>query len=248
MFSTRQTLSPSPSLLLAGLEPTRAVLDLARSWVAPAREPVDGKQHPVLVIPGLGGSSHSTWLLRQRLSGQNFKVRDWGQGINKGPPTPDITEWLRPLAELVRQLSDEAGEQVSLVGWSLGGIVARELSKTHAKHVRRVITLGTPITGLDTATNAKWAYDLWHRQPGVLQAEQAKSLAEEPPVPTLAVYSKSDGVVGWRACVQPDAQRTRHLEVNATSHLGLVLCPLVLHAVLDELSQKAGRGSQHARD
>jgi len=191
-----------------------------------------GDGHPVLVFPGLGASDASTLAVRQFLQRQGFTPYPWGQGFNLGP-RPGVLEGCRARLD---ELHRRHREKVSLVGWSLGGIYARELAKEAPAEVRCVITLGTPFTGHPRATNAWRFYELVSGQ----QTHDAELLAEvkrPPPVPTTSIYSKTDGIVAWRCSLNPASHpHTENIEVHA-SHVGMGMNPLALYAIADRLRQ-----------
>jgi pimeloyl-ACP methyl ester carboxylesterase len=132
---------------------------------------------------------------------------------------------------------------VSLVGWSLGGIYARELAKEMPELVRCVVTLGTPFAGPHTSTNAWRIYQIASGRQ--IERETASyNLPEAPPVPTTSIYSRTDGVVAWRGSIQapaPHNPRTENIEVVA-SHFGIGLNPSAWWAVADRLGQPENRG------
>lgn len=240
MASTMQHTAPSVALL--GLEPFRALMDLARSALSDDSALPAGNGEPVLVIPGLATNQLATCLLRRRLTALNYQVEDWGQGLNTGPVDEDLDGWLAPVLERLEQMHRQHGKKVVLVGWSLGGIAARELARMAPHLVRKVVTLGTPFSGMEGSTNAGWAYELLNGGKKATVSEQlAARLRSEPPVPTVSVYSRTDGVVSWTACQQMDGRRTRHVEVEGVSHFGLVANNEVLAVLAQELQDKPSR-------
>src|SRR3977135_1287212 len=111
----------------------------------------NGDGHPVLVLPGLGVSDHSTRPLRSFLKSRGYSVSGWRQGRNLG-----LRDGVQDaMVDLVRELSDTHGRKISLVGWSLGGLYARQLAKMMPDHVRSAITLGSPFAGNPKGTNAR---------------------------------------------------------------------------------------------
>jgi len=190
-----------------------------------------GDGHPVLVLPGLIASDRSTWPLRRFLELLGYKVHPWEEGINRGPQ-PGLQE---RLLDRIAALNDRHGEQVSLIGWSLGGLMARALASQQPENVRAVITLGSPLSAEAHRTNARkvfeWASGLDPDDPDV-----RRLIGEHPPVPLTSILSKTDGVVHWRSSLAPDHDRSESIEVNA-SHLGLGVNPIVLWAIADRLTQ-----------
>ena len=227
----------APSLWLMALEGRAPWEAMALMAVSPflARLP-SGDGHPVLIFPGLSAADGSTFALRRFLDQQGFTPYPWELGFNLGP-RPGVLEACR---KRILDIYERHGEPVSLVGWSLGGIYAREMAKVLAPQVRCVITLGTPFTGHPRATNA-WRLYEWvsgqHAADEVLLAEVRKP----PPVPTTSIYSKSDGVVAWQCSINPPRQAlTENIEVQA-SHIGMGLNPLALYALADRLRQNPKR-------
>jgi thioesterase domain-containing protein len=190
------------------------------------------------VFPGLGGAPFTTSHLRQFLEGCGFSAHCWGRGVNTGPEG-DFDDWLHALEEDVRRRHAQSGRKVSLVGWSLGGIYARELAKRCPECVRQVITLGTPFASLRGSTHAEAVYKLMHANAAALSPQLEARLRECPPVPTTSIYSKTDGVVSWRGCIERRSPQSESVEVMA-SHLGMATNPEVLRVVVDRLAQPEG--------
>jgi len=227
----------APSLALLAAEPLRALFDTL-SMRAGAALPV-GDGHPVVVYPGLGGGAFATTHLRAFLQDCGFAVHDWEGGINTGH-TGVLDDWLADLEDRVRELHERHERTVSLVGWSLGGVYARELAKRCPEAVRQVITLATPFNSLGQGNHAG-AFAQWFQPVRTqLPPEVEARLAECPPVPTTSIYSKTDGIVAWRGCIERRSQRSESVEVDA-SHLGMVSHPQVLRIIANRLAQPEGR-------
>lgn len=231
------TLRPSLALFLS--EPGRALADygalLATSPVLLRAPRGDG--HPVLVLPGLLAEDASTATLRVYLRALGYAVRGWRLGRNLGP-TPAI---LGGMTVRLEELQRTTGRPVSLIGWSLGGIFARELARACPALVRQVITLGSPFALSDPDDSRANAT---YRRLGVLHATAASLPARERlsrpiPVPTTAIYSRLDGVVPWQACINTPGPHSENVAVYS-SHLGLGHNPAVLWVVADRLAQPAG--------
>ncbi len=220
-------------MLLEGRAPVEFfALFPALPWLA--RLP-RGDGHPVMVFPGMGASDITTVPLRRYLQSLGYVTRAWGQGLNFGP-RPGVLE---RSADDIRALADKHGQPVSLIGWSLGGIYARELAKLHPTLTRCVVTLGTPFTGHPKATNAWRIYELLSRSK-VGDADLMAQIRKPPPVPTTSIYSRSDGIVSWRCSVNEPGPLVENIEVPS-SHVGMGMNPLVLYAVADRLAQPIGR-------
>jgi pimeloyl-ACP methyl ester carboxylesterase len=220
-------------MLLEGRAPLEFFsLFAALPWLA--RLP-RGDGHPVMVFPGMAASDLTTVPLRRYLASLGYVTQAWGQGFNFGP-RPGVLE---RCSDDIRALADKQGQPVSLIGWSLGGIYARELAKLHPSETRCVITLGTPFTGHPKATNAWRLYELLSRSK-VGDAELMAEIRKPPPVPTTSIYSRSDGIVSWRCSLNDAGPLVENIEVPA-SHVGMGTNPLVLYAVADRLAQPIGQ-------
>ncbi len=222
---------PGPwQIMLEGRAPWEAMALMA---VSPffSRLPV-GDGHPVLVLPGLGASDVSTVAMRRFLHQQGFTPYAWELGTNLGPKD-GVLEACRARVD---DLFERHGEKLSLVGWSLGGIYARELAKEVPKKVRCVITLGTPFAGHPRATNA-WRFYEWVSGQHAHDEELLAQVRTPPAVPTTSIFSKSDGVVAWPCSINPPGYaRAENIEVQA-SHIGMGLNPLAMYAIADRLRQ-----------
>ena len=222
-----------PSKFLLGLE-SRAVMEWAAiPWALPwlSRHTQRGDGHPVLVLPGLMATDKSTLPLREFLHRLGYNTHGWRLGRNLGPRVGVRAKMDQALADLHRH----TGRKVSLIGWSLGGIYARELARSAPGIVRQVITLGSPLYGEPTSTNA------WDIYRVVCDNEGDDRRGDEPPpVPTTSIYSRADGVVAWGCSVERQSPLTDNVEVNSTSHMGLGVNPLVWHVISDRLAQPEG--------
>jgi predicted alpha/beta hydrolase family esterase len=227
-------LAPSlrPSLRLLGTEPARACVDALRLLRSPPVARV-GDGHAVVVFPGLATDGGALWPLRRHLKQAGFNAMDWGQGRNIGP-RGELEAWLAALATSVRERAGPG--PISLVGWSLGGFYARELAK-RMPDIRRVITIGTPFSGSPQDTNVGWLFTLLNGRRPPVDAALRERLAEPPPVPTVSLYSRADGVVAWQACRHRGHwAQVKDVEVQA-SHMGMGWSPEVLGRVTKELAR-----------
>jgi len=202
-----------------------------------------GDGHPVLVLPGLLASDVSTRPLRAFLRNRGYVVKGWGQGRNLG---------LRPgvqsaMTDLLQQMNDTYGGKVSLIGWSLGGLYARQLAKMMPQRVRSVITLGSPFAGSPRSTNAWRVYEMASgRRADEEDARFGGSLSVAPPVPTTAIFSRTDGICAWQGCMEKDGAQSESIEVES-SHCGMGHHPAVVYAVADRLAQAEGEWSPFDR-
>jgi hypothetical protein len=243
--ATSQQNTAAPSLALLGVEPLRAALEYAGMRFMDADDLPEGDGHPVIIFPGLASDKRALLPLRNCCESLGYAVYDWEQGFNTGPHG-DIDEWLRNLAEHVHGVATLNGRRVSLVGWSLGGIYAREIAKMRAPLVRQVVTLGTPFAGTGDDTNAGWLYKLLNGSAPLVDDRLAERLRTTPPVPTTSIYSRTDGVVAWQTCLLDGTCKAENVEVDG-SHIGLPWNPQVLRVVADRLCQPEGAWRRHGQ-
>lgn len=226
-----------PSLPLVGelrgvVEPARLLA--ASPWLAKAPK---GHRETVIDLPGWKAPEASNLALRTYLRSIGYSAKPWGLGTNRGSPEQDAER-------LVSVLSDEDGPPVALIGWSLGGVIAREVARAVPERVSCVVTFGSPAVGGPTYTLGASAFGTEE----CLRVEAlARQLDSDRPiqVPITAIFTKRDHVVDWRACIDHASPHVRHVEVGAT-HLSLGLDPDVWWAVA--MALHAGFGNSSAVD
>ena len=229
---------PATGLLLT--EPVRGLADLtALLLAAPALLTAPrGDGHGVLVFPGLLAGDGSTVPLRAFLRWLGYDVRGWDLGRNRGP-TEAV---LAGLPRAVLEHAERTGRPVSLIGWSLGGVYAREMARRHPRKVRQVITLGSPYALHDPRqSHAHGPYQRLsprHAPDGKLPSREQRS--RPIGVPSTSVYSRWDGVVDWQACVEPETALHQNVEVRC-SHVGFGVDPATLWVIADRLAVPAGQ-------
>ncbi len=230
---TDPTLPPSRQLLLLEL---RALWELTAFFAAypMLRLAPRGDGHPVLVLPGLAASDLSTRPLRRYLRDQGWAAHGWKLGPNHGP-RPGAEERMQ---DRLAELHQRYGRTVSVIGWSLGGVFAREMARRAPGQVRAVITLGSPFAGAPKASNAWRLYEAASRRK-VDDWPERERMKLAPPVPSTAIYSRSDGIVAWQGCLEREGPLTENIEVEG-SHCGLGHNPVALYAIADRLSQPEG--------
>lgn len=216
-----------------------AILEYGTIWATAAGLSArrDGDGSPVLVLPGFAGTDESTGVLRAVLRRRGYTVHGWGLGRNIGPH-PHIVAGLRRRLD---ELAQRHGTTVSVVGHSLGGVFARELARSDPAAVRQVVTMGSPFrlrTG--DRTSASWLYDFL-APPDDPYFTLTPPEHERPPlaVPATAIYSKTDGVVRWSACIEADGPLRQNIRVVGT-HTGMACNLGAVVAVLDRVAQPEG--------
>ena len=228
--------APGKALMMMELRAIPELFGFSMAWPALAATCPRGDGQPVLVLPGLITSDRSTRPLRGLLRTLGYPTYGWEMGRNYGP-LPGVEEGM---VNRINELSEKHGRKVSLVGWSLGGIYARQLAKMMPDSVRQVITLGSPFNGDPRSTNAWRVYQMASGQSvDDGHNHMGGSIAAPPPVPTTAIYSKTDGVCAWRSCVETDGKQVENIQVEA-SHCGLGHHPAAVYAVADRLAQAEG--------
>jgi dienelactone hydrolase len=228
----RRLRPPSLGMLLAevrGLFEFNASLVLSPVLMQAPR----GDGHPVLALPGFLAGDLSMLMLRRYLRELGYDAHAWRLGRNLG----GLTRMRESLRARLREIHESSGRKVSLVGWSLGGIYARDLALHAPEMVRSVITLGSPFANDVRATNAPPLYEALSGERVEHLSESRAAIAGDLPVPVTSIYSRSDGVVNWRTCLLRSSNRAENVEVHLASHIGLGVNPAVLWAVADRLAQ-----------
>jgi pimeloyl-ACP methyl ester carboxylesterase len=227
-----------PSLALLATEPMRAALEFATYKLAARATTPRGDGHPVVIFPGLATDGIAVRPLRDHCRAMGYRAFDWGQGVNSGP-RGDPQLWLQELAARTSELLEGSEQGATLMGWSLGGIYARELAKLMPGRVRQVITIGTPFNAERDHTNVGWLFRLLGGQEKV-DPTLAAQLRSPPPVPTTSIYSRTDGIVAWQTCChERTADRVEDIEIRG-SHVGMGWNAAVFAVVADRLAQSEG--------
>jgi pimeloyl-ACP methyl ester carboxylesterase len=189
------------------------------------RGPEDGP--PALVLPGFLADDRTTMELRRGLARGGWRTYPWELGLNKGARI----DTLEKLGRRLDAVHDP--RKVLLVGWSLGGLFARELARTHPAKVRAVVTLGSPFSGdLRTNTNVRWLYE---RVAGhAVDEPPFPRITDKPPVPSLALWSRRDGIVSVRSARGLAHESDKSVEIDS-SHMGFAVSRPVLERVVKEI-------------
>jgi pimeloyl-ACP methyl ester carboxylesterase len=190
-----------------------------------------GGGSPVLVVPGFGAGDGSTAVLRRYLGLLGHDVSGWGLGRNRG----NVPKLIPAVMELVASIAADAASRVHVVGWSLGGYLVREAARELPDAVDRVVTYGSPVVGGPKFTATAAAYRRAGYDLDEIEAEVARRAERPIRRPITAIFTRSDRVVDWRACIDHTSPDVEHVEV-ATTHLGLGFCPEVYRIVAARLA------------
>lgn len=234
----RPTRGPGRALQLGELFGFTEAARLLRRSGALRTRPMAPQPLTVVDIPGWLAPEASMVPLRSYLRRLGHDARGWGFGAN----TMDPGEARDQMLSQVDRLVDEAGKPIALLGWSLGGFVAREVARLRPAEVATVVTFGSPIIGGPKFTSAA------RRTPPEEQARIVQEIAKAEAVgpircPVTVIYSRRDGVVDWRAQLDHETPGAVHREVRST-HLGLGLDPDVWEAVADGLERATPRAGE----
>ena len=196
-----------------------------------------GDGHPVLCLPGFMATNNSTRPMRGLLSELGYDAHGWDSGRNMRVDNALIGR----LESQLTRLHEDSGRTISIVGWSLGGVIAREIAKLHPDKVRLVMSLGSPITTERAQTGVTKLFELLNgKTPEVQRDGRFAELEQAPPVPTTSVFTKTDGIVHWRGSVQCDKRDDCENIMVHASHCGLGVNPSVMVAMADRLAQPEG--------
>jgi pimeloyl-ACP methyl ester carboxylesterase len=194
-----------------------------------ARKSNIGKGNVVMIVPGLMTSDLSTYILRRYLQKKGFTVYGWRLGYNLGR-----LETLPLLEDRLLALYKNHCQKINLVGLSMGGLFGRELAHKNPGQIEKLITLGSPFRNVLAPNNVRWVYDVLNQNSDV-DSDLVKRIATPPPIQSVAVYSRYDGLVPWQACMETENSRQhKNIEVPC-SHLSMTICPEVMVVLLKEL-------------
>jgi len=227
-----------PSVFWTLTEGSRASFELSTFFILRRmmKKLPKGDGHPVVFFPGFVASDRSTKPMRKLFSDLGYSTYGWGLGRNL------IYNERRDakMQALLKRVYNKHEEKVSLVGWSLGGLFAREMAKAMPEYVRSVVSLGSPISGDPDHSNAGQLFKLLNGEPDAQMLMRMKAMNAAPPVPTTSIYTKADGIVAWKSSVQRASKTpSENIQVPA-SHFGLGVNPLVMYAIADRLAQAEG--------
>jgi pimeloyl-ACP methyl ester carboxylesterase len=240
--AARQLRPPSLGLMLAEV---RGIFEFNTSLLLSPllmRAP-KGDGHPVLALPGFLASDLSMAPMRRYLKELGYDTHAWNMGRNLG----GVASKRGALRDLLTQIHETTARKVSIVGWSLGGVYARDLALQLPDMVRAVITLGSPFANDITATNATKLYEALSGEGINDNPEIRQAIAGDLPVPATSIYSRTDGIVNWRTSLLRPSDTAENIEVHLASHIGLGVNPAALWAVADRLALPEGEFKQFDR-
>jgi pimeloyl-ACP methyl ester carboxylesterase len=223
--------APSPTSYLGQVRGLIEVPKLLIEYPDLAKQ-ARGQGQRVLVLPGYGASDASTSILRAYLHLLGYRPTGWGLGRNGG----NVAELLPKVVERLESLTRDEGSPVRLIGWSLGGYLAREAAREKPRAAHQVITLGSPVVGGPKYTAVADAY----RRRGVdldaieVAVEERNRFFND--TATTEIYTRSDGIVAWKACIDRHSPNVEHFEVD-TTHLGLGFSPVVFRIIAEHLAR-----------
>lgn len=226
---------PAPALPPLGRlwREVAALADIKRRFPLGTAHP-KGAGAPVMVIPGFLATDASTFALRSALATSGYDVHGWGQGSNLGASEARLER----LARDVALIAGKREQPVMLVGWSLGGLYAREIAKRAPDHVARVVTLGSPFSGNPRSNRVWWLYE-WINGHPVDALPIDCDLSAKPPVPTIALWSRDDGIVASASARGLPHEADAAVEVSC-SHIGFTFEPAAITAVIEALRGEEG--------
>jgi len=194
--------------------------------------PTDINQKTIMIIPGFGGGDLSVLPLKKFLRRQGHHAYSWGLGLNNS----QVERFIGPLLRRIKFLNDKHGKAISLVGWSLGGIIARELARYKPKRIASVVTMGSPVIGGPKVTALRNLSGLFGWDMDKIEREMIERYTIPINRPITAIYSKKDGIVSWQACIDHWSPSVQHHEVS-TSHIGMGFSEEVYRIISHTLSQ-----------
>jgi hypothetical protein len=196
-----------------------------------------GEGQPVMVLPLFGEGPESTASLRQTLDDAGFRTYDWKMGVDKGPGHLGLERWLIGLEEQVIEVFESQWQPITLLGWSLSGIYAREVAKRTNPLVRQVITLGSPFNPVAHPRAASTLLKVLAGSDVRTLPAVGQRLRQRPPVPCTSIFTKSDPKVPWRMCMENECVISENVEVDAPDVRALAAHPKVLEVVTHRLAQ-----------
>lgn len=224
-------IGPAPDLLASA------------TGLLPLRRVPQGDGRPVLVLPGFLSGDMPTWPLRQFLSRIGYQAWPWGLGINLGVSNTYEYDIEALIEHRLKEIWLESDQKISVIGWSLGGVYARELARNYPQLIKDVITLGSPINGNPTETSINklysWVTSMQMHDPD-FHARIKQATAPVPDVPVTAFYSLADNIVPPQCARETPGPLVQNIEVDCT-HTGFGFSALVFYLIAHRLAQAPGQ-------
>lgn len=223
-----------PSILLLATEIYRGVSELSTYYATSSylkEKTQQGDGHPVLVLPGFMASDTSTNILRKFLQEKGYTPYPWELGRNFGHE-----KYWYDVIDRFLAIHKETEQPVSIIGWSLGGVFARNIARLHPDKIRQIITLGSPFAGIKKPNNASWLYRvIANEKVEDIEHDFLLHLPKPLTVPTTSIFTKADGIVSWKTCIEHELNETsQNIQVRG-SHIGLGVNPTVLKLIANRL-------------
>jgi pimeloyl-ACP methyl ester carboxylesterase len=193
-----------------------------------------GDGQPVLVLPEFGGGPETTASLRRVLRDAGFAPHDWGLGADNGP-NHGLSPLLRQVEERVIDVFETDRRGVTLLGFGLSGIYAREVAKRTSPLVRSVITVGTPLRILDPTNRCFMLRALFTPRARV-DMETINRMRQRPPVPCTSIYTITDEAVPWDLAEDVESLMSENVMVPAHHHNQLAMHPLTIETITHRVS------------
>ena len=237
-MNERVTAKP-PALGYAIAELPRALFELV--CLLPAhlflKRAPRGDGHPVITLPGYRSDDTAMLALRRYLARWGYAPYPWGLGANLGIGYQRI-DYEKRMLEKLESIVEKHGEPATLIGWSQGGVIAREVTKQKPELVRQVIVLGSPLADAPEATTL---FRIFRRTSAEEITNELMSVMREvasplPNVRCICIYSNSDGIVSADIAQDLVSPNVENIRVSS-SHLGMAVNPVVLFIIADRLSQ-----------
>jgi len=208
------------------------LLELPKNLLGWGEPLIDGKNQPVLLVPGYRAGNVSMEIIKKFLKHNKFNAISWSQDYNNG----HVEVMLEKLKEDVIHYQKKYNSKIHLVGWSLGGYLSREAARDLPDFVQSITTLATPIHGGPKYTiaaneNVQNGFDIDHIE-SVVTERNLRPI----PVPITAIYTKNDSIIDWRTCIDPHITDEDHFLVS-TTHLGVIWSPEVFQIIVKRLEE-----------
>jgi pimeloyl-ACP methyl ester carboxylesterase len=234
-----RTRATPPALGYAIAELPRALFELV--CLLPAhlllKRAPRGDVHPVITLPGYRSDDTAMLAMRRYLARWGYAPYPWGLGANLGIGYQRI-DYEKRMLEKLENVVEKHGEPATLIGWSQGGVIAREVTKQRPELVRQLIVLGSPLADAPEATTV---FRIFKKTSAEEITNELMNMMREvasplPGVRCICIYSNSDGIVSADIAQDLVSPNVENIRVTS-SHLGMVVNPMVLFIIADRLSQ-----------